>query len=176
MPELNLDPWLDTWYADGGPIYGESDFRRPIVEPFNAVTAFAFVLLGVFWMARLRGQWRKRPFSAVAVPLLLVGGVGGTVYHALRTSRVFFLMDVVPVTLLVVAGSVYLWARLKPKLWAVGLLLAVLAAVNWLAFLRGGENHTAINVSYVTFAVMLLLPVAAVLWRTNGRHAGLIAL
>ena len=34
------------------------------------------------------------------LPLLLVGGIGGTLYHGLRSSKANFLLDVIPIYLL----------------------------------------------------------------------------
>ena len=55
---------------------------------------------------------------------IYVAGIGGTIFHALRYHYVFLYMDVVPILLLVVMGAVYLWIRIHPKLWQIGLVVA----------------------------------------------------
>ena len=54
MTEQEVDLWT-TQLKDGGPQYTETNFGRTIVEPWNAVTALAFVALVVVWLIRLRG-------------------------------------------------------------------------------------------------------------------------
>jgi hypothetical protein len=110
------DP-LTSQMPDGGPLYTETDPSRLLVEPLNAVTALAFLVLVVAWAVRLRGRYSRYPFLACCLPILAVGGIGGTVYHAFRASRLFLVMDFVPIYLLGLAATVYLWARIRPRWW-----------------------------------------------------------
>src|SRR5262245_15072525 len=84
-------------YAAGAPL---------IAEPFTAATAALFVVIAAAWLVRLRGRYGRYPFLMCCLPILLVGGVGGTLYHGLRTHRLFFLLDVIPIQVLALAGSV----------------------------------------------------------------------
>ena len=95
MPDVT-PPDVPIYRAlDGGPIYTETPaeiraqkpYPGPVAEPWNAATAFLFVAVAVFWILRLRGRLSRYPFLAVSLPLLLVGGVGGTLYHGLRSWR-----------------------------------------------------------------------------------------
>src|SRR2546429_7957798 len=102
---------------DPGPLYTEppvelktgQPFPGGIAEPWNAATALLFVLIVVYWGGRLRGRLKEYPFLAVTLPLLFVGGVGGTLYHGLRCWVGFFLMDVLPIFLLGLILSGYWW-------------------------------------------------------------------
>src|SRR5436190_11098274 len=102
MPEANVTPAPLDRGPDRGPLYTETPgelkagqpFHGTVAEPWNATTAFLFVLIVVYWVARLRGRLIRHPFLAVTLPLLFVGGVGGTLYHGLRTWQGFFWMDV----------------------------------------------------------------------------------
>jgi hypothetical protein len=164
---------------DGGPIYKETPaeigkglpYAGGVAEPWNAATAFLFVLIVVFWVARLRGRLLAHPFLAVALPILFVGGVGGTLYHGLRNWRIYFLMDVIPISLLGLAVSVYMWLRLGPRVVHLLLLIAVVALMQGLGLLTL-PTHWAINVSYASLALLVLVPLVAVLIRTRGRQAG----
>src|SRR3954471_21330001 len=98
MAEAN-DPLTTTGRGpDHGPLYTETPaelkagapYPGTIAEPWNAATAFLFVLIVVYWVARLRGRLKRHSFLAVALPLLFVGGVGGTLYHGLRNWVGFF--------------------------------------------------------------------------------------
>src|SRR5687768_9068553 len=103
---------------DKGPRYTETppDPYAPdapfIAEPWNAVTAAFFVVIAGWWLVRLRGRYRDYPFMMSCLPILLAGGIGGTLYHGLRTRQLYFYLDVVPIQLLALAGAVYLAIRL----------------------------------------------------------------
>ncbi|EMR01263.1 hypothetical protein [Cesiribacter andamanensis] len=86
--------------ADGGPVYAETDLSRPLVEPWNAVSSLAILLPAVYWALRLRGQYRQHPFLALCLPLLFLGGLGSTLYHAFRSHRLWLMLDITPTALL----------------------------------------------------------------------------
>jgi hypothetical protein len=161
--------------ADHGPLYVETDFTRLIREPCNAITAFLFVILALVWLYRLRGQYRLHPFTTVCLPILLIGGIGGTLFHAFRRHPIFFYMDVIPILVLVLLGAGYLWVRLRPRFWhLLGVLFLLVLLQLPFALLR--ETHYAIVAHYVTLATLILIPVAVTLVKTRFRHAQLIKL
>jgi hypothetical protein len=173
--------------TDGGPVYRETppdpQAATGMAEPFNTVTAFLFVLIVLGWVWRLRGRFGRFPFTTASLPVLLAGAVGGTLYHATRTQRLYFLLDVIPISLLGGAGAVYLTARLglaygrrRVLGWAVA-LVALYLFVNAVLFrtIRGNNPNLAVNLSYASLAVMILLPLGFTLVRTRFRHAGWVA-
>jgi len=162
-------PW------DDGPRYVETDFSRWIVEPCNAITAFIFVALAAYWIWRMRGQYGRHRFLCICLPILLAGGIGGTLYHGLRRYVAFFLLDVVPIVILVLMGSIYLWIRLRPKSWHVLLLLVALAGFP-LLFLMDDRTHLRIVLHYLMLAALVLIPVVIVQVRTRFRYLNLIKL
>jgi hypothetical protein len=166
---------LNDRLPDLGPRYVETPLPdappQPIAEPWNAASALLFVIIAVYWLIRLRGRYRQFPFLSMCLPLLLVGGVGGTLFHALRTSPTFFLMDVIPIYLLGLVITIYLWLSLRPN------ILYLLAMIVFLGFLQlvGNWNlpsHWAINLSYAELALLVILPLAIVLVRTSFRSMG----
>jgi hypothetical protein len=171
---------------DGGPRYKETPpdpYAVPVAEPFNAVTASFFLVIVLAWGWRLWGRFGRYPFLTACGPILLAGGVGGTLYHAFRTQRAYFLLDVIPIQVLGLAGAVYLMVRLGRALgvWrvagtAVG-LLALFALMNAVFFnlLRGLNPNLPVNMAYASLALIVLLPLLAVLVRTRFRHAGWVA-
>jgi hypothetical protein len=166
---------LNTRLPDNGPRYAETDLTRFIREPFNAVTALAFVAIVVVWLVRLRGRYRQHPFLMTCLPILLAGGIGGTLYHGLRRWPAMLALDVVPIVLLVVAGSIYLCIRLWPKRWPIvvacmPLTFLPIPAADALHL----KMHTAIIIHYMMLATLILVPVALTLIRTRFRHANLI--
>jgi hypothetical protein len=169
---------------DGGPRYAETpndpfapETRFP-AEPWNTLTAALFIVLAGAWAVRLRGRYRKYPFVSCCLPILLAGGIGGTLYHASRTSFVLFLLDVVPISILGIAGAVYMavsyWGG--RGWWFVPGASAFYVGVNALLFAAIGPGKTlAVNLSYASLAVVVLTPTTLVLLRTRFRHVGWVA-
>jgi hemolysin III len=173
---LQIEPGVSSLserLRDGGPLYTETDLNRLIAEPWNAASALLFLVLVVFWLARLRGQYRQHPFLTCCLPILAVGGVGGTVYHAFRLSPIFLVMDVAPIFVLGLAASVYLWLRLSPRWWQVGMVLGVYLLLQTLAY--GLPAHQAINLGYASLAVLILTPLVFLLARTRFRQGAWVA-
>jgi hypothetical protein len=177
--------------ADGGPIYRESPVdpatlaSGQIAEPWNTATAFLFVILVFAWLIRLRGQYRRHPFTIACLPVLFAGGLGGTLYHMHRSRYAYFLLDVIPINLLGLAGAIYLSVRLgRQSGWGkVG--LAAAGAVGFYLFFNrflfrgllgafGDNRHMIVNISYASLALVLLIPLAVVLVRTRYRHGNLV--
>jgi hypothetical protein len=167
------DP-LTQRLADGGPVYTETDPSCLIAEPWNAASALLFLVLVLAWAVRLRGRYRRYPFLACCLPVLAVGGVGGTIYHAFRAARIFLVMDYLPIYVLGVAATIYLWVRVSPRLWHVLLVLGLSVLLQQLAWLL--PAHYAISVSYASLAVLILVPAVAVLVRTRFRDGGWVVL
>jgi hypothetical protein len=167
---------------DRGPRYTETpaDPCAPdapfIAEPWNAVTASFFIWIVVAWAWRLRGRYRQYPFLVCCMPILLAGGIGGTLYHATRVSVVYFLLDVIPISLLGLAGSLYMAVRYfgRRQLWLLPALVVVYIAANRILFYATGpvSQQLRINLSYASLAVLVLTPVTLVLIKTRFRHGG----
>ena len=155
---------------DGGPLYTETHLDQWIAEPWNAASALLFLAIAAFWIVRLRGRYRRHAFLTACLPILVVGGVGGTVYHAFRAHRIWLLLDWVPIVVLGLAVSVYLWSRLLRRWWP-GLLIVpavfVFQRLNF-ALLPIG---VAINLSYSILAAIVAVPTVLVLRRNRFRHA-----
>lgn len=165
---------------DRGPRYTETppDPYAPgtpaIAEPWNAVTASLFVVIAGAWLVRLRHRYRAFPFMVSMLPILLVGGIGGTLYHGLRTERLYFYLDVVPIQLLALAGAVYLAIRLwRRRGWLyLGGSVAVYLGTSALLFtiVLPRSRQLAVNLNYAALATMVLLPTAVLMLKTRFRH------
>jgi hypothetical protein len=167
---------------DRGPRYTETpaDPSAPdapfIAEPWNAVTASLFIWIVLAWAWRLRGRYLQYPFLLCCMPILLAGGIGGTLYHATRVSVVYFLLDVIPISLLGLAGSLYMALRYfgRHQLWLLPAVVVLYVVANQILFSVVGpiSSQLRINLSYASLAVLVLTPVALVLIRTRFRHGG----
>ncbi len=155
-----------------GPIYVETDMHRVLVEPWNAASATLFLLMAVSWVIRLRGQYRKHAFLTACLPLMVIGAVGGTVYHAFRGQRVWLFMDWMPIAILCLAGSIYLWSKLLKRWWYALLIIpavVILQTLNFRVFFRY-FRQMGIAITYTTMAVLVAASAVGVLWKTRWRN------
>ena len=163
-----MDKYQDRLLADLGPIYYETDLNRMIVEPFNAFSSLTMSLAAILILAFLvRKDFRSYPFlSFVFCPLIFIGGVGSTLYHAFRATPFFLYMDVVPVFLLTILLSLMYWYKIYPKWYFVLIMVFVVILARGIPvqFLKGS---TAINVSYLLAGLLIIIPMAVFMVRTN---------
>lgn len=155
--------WIDPSQrlADWGPRYAETDVSRFPVEPWATWTNLVFLFAIVYWTWRLRGQYRRHSILTIALPLLTAGWFGGTVYHATRSHPVWLLMDWMPIVLLMLLASGWMWRRLVPSpglacVATLAPLLAVLALARSLA----NTGPAGISLSYALIAASVLVPAA----------------
>lgn len=154
---------------DGGPIYAETDLSQTIVEPWNAVSALVFVGIALYWLIKLRGRYREYPFISVCLPVLMIGGFGGSLYHGLRSSEIFLYLDIGPIFALSFAAGLYLWSMVWKRWWYFLGAIPLFLAARYVGSIYA-RAHTVINISYASLAVFLLTPILLVLKRTQWRH------
>ena len=167
---------------DGGPAYIETppDPYAPnaplIAEPWNTVTATFFIVIALAFAWRIRGRLREFPFMAACLPILLAGGIGGTLFHGTRRSYYYFLLDVVPIQILGLAGAIYMAYRYfgRRRLWLLLPLLIFYIVSNQLLFRALGpiNRQLSINLYYAMLAALVVTPIVLVLVRTRFRHGG----
>ncbi len=168
---------------DWGPQYTETpaDPFAPnapfIAEPWNTVTATFFIFIALAFVWRVHGRYRAFPFLTTCMPILLAGAIGGVLFHGTRTWVFFFLLDVVPISLLGIAGSLFmayrLWGRGSWIYYLPGVAVFYLV-VNRVLFRMVGQLNSpwSVNLSYASLALIVLSPIAIVLRRTRFRHGG----
>ena len=151
---------------DGGQIYAETDFSRPIVEPWNAVSSLAILLPAVYWAIKIRNNYRNYPFLTLCLPLLFLGGLGSTIFHALRSHRLWLMLDITPTIILTLLLTLFFWMKVLPKKWmAIPLLVAVflLRMGAWRMF----PSHLGINIAYALSGAAFFVPILLLLSRTK---------
>jgi hypothetical protein len=157
-----------------GPVYLETDTTQVFVEPLNTITAGAFLLINLIWLIRLHGRYRTRPFIMACQPLLLIGCIGGTVYHAFRGHAIWLLMDWIPIAVLTLAAAIYLWSKLFKHWYVALLIIPALFLFQTFNFRVIGEvfgRQVTILISYSTLALLVFVPMICVLIKTKWRHA-----
>ena len=164
---------------DGGPVYAETDLTHVIAEPYNALSALLFVGMVVWWYQRIGARRKEYPFLFWSLPILLIGGIGGTVYHAFRAHPVWLFMDFMPILILCLAASIYFWRYALPNRKA---LYAVVAGVvlftglsRVLMFGLSVPQRWMINLGYVQLALFIVIPVIWVLARSRWMNARWVA-
>lgn len=163
-----------TGLSDGGPVYTETDLDQVVVEPWNAVSAFLFLLVVVYWAYKLKGQYRQHPFLAYVLPVLAIGGSGGTIYHAFRYSELFLLMDWVPILILCLSAGFYFLMKSLDS-WKPAVLITMGAFLLERMLFEIFTPRIATNVSYIVLASFVLLPTWRMLHKNHysrGKYVG----
>ena len=150
---------------DGGTIYRETDTSRFIVEPWNAVSSLFILLPALYWGIKLRGQYKEYPFIAFCIPLLFLGGLGSTLFHAFRSSRLLLLLDITPIAILTLSLAIYFWVKVLPRWWwVVPIVGAGLALRLWLYNL---PTQAGVNGAYLVSGSLIFIPTFLLLFQTR---------
>jgi len=162
---------------DGGSLYAETNMQHLFPEPLNTITSCFFLAIAIYWTVKLWGKHKEHTFLSVAIVLLYIGGIGGTIYHGLRQWRIFIMMDWLPIMLLCVSAGVYFIAKLTRWYYALLLIVAYTAfqLLTRNLFREQGNMQLFININYAVMAGIVLLPVVAYLIKThfsNGKWVG----
>jgi len=163
--------------TDGGPIYTETVPGRFPVEPCNTLSNLIFLFIIIYWVSKTRLDIKKYPMVVTGVSILAIGFVGGTVYHATRSSEIWLIADYMPIYFALIAGCIYLWHRITGN-WFLVLLYSLLPATALriiAAFSQPGERYF-IAVSYLAQVIMLLLPVMIHCWLNKFRYLSILCL
>lgn len=156
----------ETEILDFGPIYFETDFSRLLVEPWNAFSSLSFIFVAVLIYFRFKNKEKAGFFLYWAIPLLVLGGIGSTLFHAFRNHVFFILLDVVPISLLSLSIGIYqIYLLLRKAIWVV-LLSLFFVFLRQLPFILI-EGQAAINISYIISGLFFLLPSFILLQKTG---------
>lgn len=145
---------------DGGMLYTETNMAQLFPEPLNAITSGFFLMIALYWTVKMKGNFKSNPFLSYCLVLLYIGGIGGTVYHALRQWSVFIMMDWMPIMLLCVSAGVYFLAQSTRWYYAVLMVLGYVGLQFSIRNLLSADNiHLFVNINYALMALLVLLPV-----------------
>jgi len=144
---------------DSGPIYQETLAGRLPVEPFNTYSNIFFLLIIIHFSVKVYSDYKNHRFLARSLPVLFLGFVGGTVYHATRSHDVWMYMDWLPIVILCLAVSIYYSTKLKTsRIYRSLLILLILFLVLGVQLLPLSQ-HLNTSIGYIVTAVGLLLPI-----------------
>ncbi len=154
---------------DSGPLYHEFIADAFIKEPWNAYSSVFFLVPVIFWLFKLRGQYRKHWIILLTLPFLMLNGVGSTLYHAFRAYNFFLFLDFMPAIALCIIVATYFWTKILGK-WYWGLLIILGAyflaglAINLLVPVLG---RSVGNIGYLIIGIAFLLPAILLLFKTQ---------
>lgn len=146
---------------DSGPLYAETDLSRFPVEPWNTYSLVIFLIISFFWLWKIRNNWKKEKLILCGIFFLLIGTLGGSLYHACRCSELWFLLDVVPIVLLAQIASASFWLKLlrARRDFFLRALFALLCLGVFDILLQGIlPRQILVSLFYVLLAVAILLP------------------
>lgn len=162
-----------TSVPDHGPVYRETtDLSLFIVEPWNAWSSLTFLIPVFIFLWQLRGRHSQYAFIVwFCCPLLVLGGLGSTFFHAFRASTLLLLMDAIPIIILVTGISIWMWLKVLPKKIQIVWILLTFFGLTILSglFLNGQDR---ISAGYFIRGWMLLLPCYLFLRQTEFRNSG----
>lgn len=164
--------------VDGGLLYRETALHHSIVEPWNAFSSLAFLIPAFFFLYKLRGQYREQGFLVFfCSPLLILGGLGSTFYHAFRVSFWLLLMDVLPILVLTLGVSIYFWWGIFQKKYWILIIFMVFSGLFY-GFRSVWDGQDLISANYFLRGTLLFLPCFLYLFKTgfNGWKDFLFAL
>ncbi len=160
---------------DGGPVYAETNLKHMIVEPWNAWSSLLLIVPAVYWAIRLRNRYRDYPFISFCIPLLVLGGLGSTLFHAFRASSWLLYMDVLPTAILTLSLGFYFWKNVTGRWWiGIGVLAFSVLCRVWVHTVFA--KHTAINLGYAITGTVIFVPLLWMLFKTHFQKSPAILL
>ena len=164
----NIFHLLMVYLPDGGGSYAETNTDYIIVEPWNAITSLFLIVPAIYLLVKLHqeGTYRQHPFLLLCIPLLILGGLGSTFYHAFRAYPFFLYLDVVPTLLLTLAISAYFWYRVVKKGWLVAIIVVGALSLR-IGLLYVLPPQLSINISYLISGVVIFVPTVLILVATQ---------
>ncbi len=161
---------------DTGPIYQETLGGRFPVEPYNTFSNILFLAIVVYFSLKVYKDYRNHWFLAFCLPVLFIGFIGGTVYHATRSHDFWMYLDWLPIILLCLAVSIYYITKIHLT-WKGRLLLVLVVFV--LVFgtrMIPWERSIKTSAGYIGTALGLLLPIITYFYTTRLRNWDLIVM
>jgi hypothetical protein len=159
-----IPDWQNHRMIDGGPVYAETGGDGFLVEPWNSLTSLLMLIPVIYWLWRIRKETGSYNFMLYAIPLMALGGIGSALFHGLRVSVVFLIMDIAPSAILTLSLAIYFWYKLLKKWYYVLILFIPMILMRFMVF-NILPGHAAINLSYAITGATILIPIPFLLHR-----------
>jgi len=149
--------------TDNGPIYAETlTGHKPFVEPWNSLSSLFIAGAGAFFLLKVKPHQPGKGFIYFAAAMLLIGGIGSTLFHGLRTSSWLVYMDFMPIVIVSVAVALIFWKRILHN-WPLAIITTFALFALRIALYQQQNNlnlsaQMLINISYFISGVTIFLP------------------
>ena len=173
---MNLWPVILSFPQDSGPIYQETLAGRLPVEPYNTYSNIFFLLIIIYFSLKVYKDYQNHRFLAWSLPVLFLGFIGGTVYHATRSHDFWMYMDWLPIVILCLAVSIYYTIKLKMTRRKRFLLILIVLFLVFGIRLIPWPEASQTSIGYIATAVGLLLPIITYFFTTKLHNWGYIVL
>ncbi len=159
---------VDGRIRDLGPMYAETDLGHFIVEPWNGFSSLTFLVPAIYWLYKFRGQYKEYQFYVYCSILLILGGLGSTIYHLFRYYPFFIFMDFVPILILTFSVAAFLWFKLLKNVTKVGAVTVFTFALHYTIHSKLPiSTHAQINLGYFVTGTFFFLPALIILFQTQ---------
>ena len=144
---------------DQGPVYRETNMSRMPVEPCNTLSNLVFLAVFIYFAVKTRFSYKKFPLLVIFLSILLLGWIGGTVYHATRSHNVWLLLDYIPIMFLVLMSSIYFWREVVGK-WILVFTFTLLPVIIYrFIFETLTMSHSiSVSIGYSVLALIIVIP------------------
>ena len=144
---------------DEGPRYAETNLDRFPVEPWATVTNLIFLFIIIYWTRKTRLSFKKFPLISISMPILFIGYIGGTIYHATRSHKIWLLLDYMPILILILAAAIFLWqAVFKDLKWTFACTIGPVFIYRILTSIITIPDQYFISMGYTVLALSILMP------------------
>ncbi|NAS31132.1 hypothetical protein GTQ40_09135 [Flavobacteriaceae bacterium R38] len=161
---------------DSGPIYRETIEGNFIIEPWNTASNLIFLAIVFYWSFRVYKDAKKHKFLALGLPTLLIGYIGGTIYHATRSHEIWLLMDWVPIVLLCLSASVYFFIKLKIRRRIITSVVIFPFLLSFSLDALPLESYLSNLIGYGLIVLVILFPLFKYLSLRKWKHKKLVLL
>jgi hemolysin III len=148
---------------DNGPVYAETlTGHPPFYEPWNSLSSLFIAGAGLLFFFKTKRSDKGAGFIYFCATMLLVGGLGSTLFHGLRTSYWLVFMDFMPIIIVSLAIALLFWQKVL-KSWTLASivllgLMALRAVPYWQQEHLQLTNQAIINISYFIAGLTIFLP------------------
>ena len=145
---------------DFGPIYRETNMTQFPVEPWNTASNLIFLFTFLYWAYQIRNNYKEYKLVATCLPILLIGWIGGTVYHATRSHDLWLYMDFLPIYILGFILAFHYWYKLTRNIKRI-IMLTILPYLvcNGLIRLFIESHNTKVSLGYFLIFTISASPV-----------------
>lgn len=143
---------------DTGPIYQETIAGRIPIEPFNTYSNLIFLAIIIYFISKIYKQPKKHVFLWIAIPIIFVSWIGGTIFHATRSHQVWLVMDWLPIMIVCLAGIFYFIGKIRKLWWQRILIFLGVFLITSLPRFMDLPNNYRISVGYTFTGIAVLTP------------------